>query len=185
LAHRHWARLGSAELVQLDQVGSCLGSVHFFHLQEVPATAVAYIARQVGVPAEEFLHYDWEGRAVKYLKLPILRSALLAALVVASEDSSFYPVCSTKGGRPPWANKANTTIIAHSISKGDGELLEWVLANEWILTYNNVCYEGVHAGCSWLWSLGNVLNRGLPSQFCGQNVNLLDFGRLREQLFPA
>src|SRR5580692_408784 len=41
---------------------------------------------------------------------------------------------------------------------------------EWILTYNNVCYEGVHAGCSWLWSLGNVLNRGLPSQFCGQNV---------------
>jgi hypothetical protein len=79
--------------------------VHFFHLQEVPATAVAYIARQVGVPAEEFLRYDWEGRAVKYLKLPILRSALLAALVVASEDSSFYPVCSTKGERPPWANR--------------------------------------------------------------------------------
>jgi len=30
-------------------------------MQEVAATAVAYIARQVGVPAEEFLRYDREG----------------------------------------------------------------------------------------------------------------------------
>ena len=40
-------------------------------MQEVPATAVAYIARQVGVPAEEFLRYDWEGRAVKYHRAQI------------------------------------------------------------------------------------------------------------------
>jgi hypothetical protein len=34
-------------------------------------------------------------------------------------------------------------------------------------------------------SLGNAFDRGLASQFCGQNVYLLDFGRLGEQLFPA
>jgi len=32
----------------------------------VSTTAVAYIAGQVGVPAEEFLRSDWEGRAAKY-----------------------------------------------------------------------------------------------------------------------
>jgi hypothetical protein len=37
----------------------------------VPTTAVAYIARQVGVPAEEFSRYDWEGRAVKYHRAQI------------------------------------------------------------------------------------------------------------------
>src|ERR1700739_3274403 len=37
----------------------------------------------------------------------------------------------------------------------------------------------------WLWSLGNAFDRGLASQFCGQHVYLLDFGRLREKLFPA
>ena len=35
-------------------------------MQEVPTTAVAYIARQVGVPAEEFSRYDWEGRTVEH-----------------------------------------------------------------------------------------------------------------------
>jgi hypothetical protein len=40
-------------------------------MQEVPTTAVAYIARQVGVPAEEFSRYDWEGRAVKYHRAQI------------------------------------------------------------------------------------------------------------------
>jgi hypothetical protein len=38
LADRHWARLGSAKLVQRDQVGSCLGSVRFFQLG--PSTVV-------------------------------------------------------------------------------------------------------------------------------------------------
>jgi hypothetical protein len=33
--------------------------------QEVPTTVVAYIARQVGVPAQEFSRYDWEGRIVQ------------------------------------------------------------------------------------------------------------------------
>jgi hypothetical protein len=40
-------------------------------MQEMPTTAVAYIARQVGVPAEEFSRYDWEGRAVKYHRAQI------------------------------------------------------------------------------------------------------------------
>ena len=40
-------------------------------MQEVPATVVSYIAGQVGVPAEEFSRYDWEGRAVKYHRAQI------------------------------------------------------------------------------------------------------------------
>src|SRR5258708_19473153 len=35
-------------------------------MQEVPPTAVAYIAGQVFVPPEEFSRSDWEGRAVNY-----------------------------------------------------------------------------------------------------------------------
>lgn len=31
-----------------------------------PLRVEDYIARQLGVPAEEFSRYDWEGRAVKY-----------------------------------------------------------------------------------------------------------------------
>lgn len=33
---------------------------------EVPGQAVAYVGRHVGVPAEEYLRYDWRGRAIKY-----------------------------------------------------------------------------------------------------------------------
>jgi Domain of unknown function (DUF4158) len=39
--------------------------------EEVPATVVAYVARQVGVPVEEFSRYDWEGRTVKYHRAQI------------------------------------------------------------------------------------------------------------------
>ena len=51
-------RLGFAILLKVFQYAARLP----LSMQEVPATAVAYIARQVGVPAEEFLRYDWEGR---------------------------------------------------------------------------------------------------------------------------
>jgi hypothetical protein len=40
-------------------------------MQEVPTTAVAYIASQIGVTAAEFSRYDWEGRAVKYHRAQI------------------------------------------------------------------------------------------------------------------
>ena len=60
-------RLGFALLLKFFQYAARFP----LSMQEVPATAVAYIARQVGVPAEEFLRYDWEGRAVKYHRAQI------------------------------------------------------------------------------------------------------------------
>ena len=54
-------RLGFAVLLKFFQYAARFP----LSMQEVPTTAVAYIARQVGVPAEEFSRYDWEGRAVK------------------------------------------------------------------------------------------------------------------------
>jgi len=60
-------RLGFAVLLKFFQYAARFP----LSMREVPATAVAYIARQVGVPAEEFLRYDWEGRAVKYHRAQI------------------------------------------------------------------------------------------------------------------
>lgn len=66
-------RLGFAVLLKFFQYAARFP----LSMQEVPTTAVAYIARQVGVPAEEFSRYDWEGRAVKYhraqIRLPARR----------------------------------------------------------------------------------------------------------------
>lgn len=60
-------RLGFAVLLKFFQYTARFP----LSMQEVPTTAVAYIARQVGVPAEEFSRYDWEGRAVKYHRAQI------------------------------------------------------------------------------------------------------------------
>lgn len=38
---------------------------------EVPGQVVAYIGNQVGVPAEEYLQYDWQGRTIKYHRAQI------------------------------------------------------------------------------------------------------------------
>jgi hypothetical protein len=35
------------------------------HAREIPKAAVGYVARQVGVPPDEFSEYDWTGRQVK------------------------------------------------------------------------------------------------------------------------
>jgi Domain of unknown function (DUF4158) len=60
-------RLGFAVLLKFFQYAA-----RFPHSrQEVPTTVVAYIASQVGVPAEEFSRYDWEGRTVKYHRAQI------------------------------------------------------------------------------------------------------------------
>jgi hypothetical protein len=60
-------RLGFAVLLKFFQYAARFP----LSMQEVPTTAIAYIARQVGVPAEEFSRYDWEGRAVKYHRAQI------------------------------------------------------------------------------------------------------------------
>jgi hypothetical protein len=43
--------------------------------QEVPATVVAHLARQVGVAAETYVAYNWRGRTIKYHRVQI-RTAL-------------------------------------------------------------------------------------------------------------
>src|ERR687886_1872956 len=42
---------------------------------EVPAAVVVHLAKQVGVPAEAYVAYDWRGRAIKYHRAQI-RAAL-------------------------------------------------------------------------------------------------------------
>ncbi|MFD8827280.1 DUF4158 domain-containing protein [Streptomyces sp. NPDC059605] len=39
--------------------------------EEIPAPAVAYVAQQVKVPAEEWVAYDWAGRAIKRHRVEI------------------------------------------------------------------------------------------------------------------
>jgi hypothetical protein len=76
IGRRAWQRQRAERLLSVVR-SHCLGfavllkffqyTARFpFSMQEVPTTAVAYVAGQVGVPAEEFSRYDWEGRAVKY-----------------------------------------------------------------------------------------------------------------------
>jgi integrase len=43
------------------------------HKAEVPGQAVSYLGRQVGVPAEEYLRYDWGGRSIKYHRAEVRR----------------------------------------------------------------------------------------------------------------
>ena len=38
---------------------------------EVPGQVVAYIGNQVGVPADEYPSYDWQGRTIKYHRAQI------------------------------------------------------------------------------------------------------------------
>jgi hypothetical protein len=44
---------------------------------EVPPAVVKHLASQVGVPADAYLAYDWQGRAIKYHRAQI-RAARLA-----------------------------------------------------------------------------------------------------------
>jgi TnpA family transposase len=39
--------------------------------QDVPGTIIESIAGQIGIPAEAWRHYDWEGRAIKYHRAQI------------------------------------------------------------------------------------------------------------------
>jgi hypothetical protein len=60
-------RLGFAVLLKFFQYAGRFP----LSIQELPTAAVASIAGQVGVPAEEFSRYDWQGRAVKYHRAQI------------------------------------------------------------------------------------------------------------------
>ena len=41
------------------------------HMHELPGAVIVRVARQVGVPAELFPHYEWSGRTTKYHRVQI------------------------------------------------------------------------------------------------------------------
>ncbi len=55
-------RLGFAVLLKFFEIDARFPQ----HAGEVPAAAVAYVAEQVKVPAEEFATYSWSSRSIKY-----------------------------------------------------------------------------------------------------------------------
>jgi len=42
-----------------------------YHKHEVPSPAVAYLAKQVGVPTEQYVQYPWSGRTIEYHRAQI------------------------------------------------------------------------------------------------------------------
>ena len=91
-------RLGFAVLLKFFQYAARFP----LSMQEVPTTAVAYIARQVGVPAEEFSRYDWEGRAVKstaHRSVPSSAFASQRCKMPRSWPSGYLSTCCRKAIR--------------------------------------------------------------------------------------
>lgn len=74
----HWALLSDEKQLLGNKTGvTRLGfavMLKFFqhegrfprHGQELPVVVVTYLAHQIGVESEEWDHYDWDGRAIKY-----------------------------------------------------------------------------------------------------------------------
>jgi TnpA family transposase len=60
-------RLGFAILLKFFQNEGCFPR----QSQEISVAAVEYLARQIGVPATEWAHYDWDSRAAKYHRTQI------------------------------------------------------------------------------------------------------------------
>ncbi|MFE2595599.1 DUF4158 domain-containing protein [Streptomyces sp. NPDC059396] len=60
-------RLGFALLLKFFEVEARFPE----NAEEIPAPAVAYVAQQVKVPAEEWAAYDWAGRAIKRHRVEI------------------------------------------------------------------------------------------------------------------
>ena len=83
-------RLGFAVLLKFFQYAGRFP----LSMQEVPTSAVASIAVQVGVPAQEFLCYDWQGRAVKYHRAQI--RAFVGFREATVQDA---------GGLPTWLSE--------------------------------------------------------------------------------
>ncbi len=64
---RDHSRLGMAALLKFYQLEGRFP----YHKHEVPSPAVAYLAKQVGVPTEQYVQYPWSGRTVEYHRAQI------------------------------------------------------------------------------------------------------------------
>ncbi|MGZ4525793.1 MAG: DUF4158 domain-containing protein [Mycobacterium sp.] len=53
---------------------------------ELPATAVAFMAEQVGVPAGDLAGYDWTGRSIKYHRAEVREAFCFRESTVADEQ---------------------------------------------------------------------------------------------------
>ncbi|MDQ6776875.1 MAG: DUF4158 domain-containing protein [Actinomycetota bacterium] len=53
---------------------------------KLPATAMAFVAEQVGVPAGELAGYDWTGRSIKYHRAQVREAFGFRESTVADED---------------------------------------------------------------------------------------------------
>ena len=60
-------RLGFAVLLKFFQAEGCFPR----HSQEISGAAIEYLARQIGVPAAEWIQHDWDSRAAKYHRTQI------------------------------------------------------------------------------------------------------------------
>lgn len=86
----HWTLLPDEQALLGNKTGcNRLGFavlLKFFQLEarfpeqknEIPKPVIAYLAKLVDVPGEEFHAYDWQGRSIKYHRA---QSALFSAFV--------------------------------------------------------------------------------------------------------
>jgi hypothetical protein len=61
-------------------------SARFPRDRELPATAVAFMAEQVGVPAGDLAGYDWAGRSIKYHRAQVREAFCFRESTVADEQ---------------------------------------------------------------------------------------------------
>ena len=68
IEHKHGAtRLGFAVLFKFFQYAGAFPRAP----QDVPLTVVDYVAQQVGVPADTWTQYAWDGRTIEYHRAQI------------------------------------------------------------------------------------------------------------------
>lgn len=82
-------RLGFAALLKYFQQEGCFP--HSPH--EVPATAIAYLARQAGVVAALWFQYDWDGRTIKYHRAQIRTHLGFREATVADAEAAIAWLC--------------------------------------------------------------------------------------------
>jgi hypothetical protein len=68
---------------------------------ELPDEAVAYVARQVGVPASDLGFYEWDGRTVEYHRAQVRKFLGFRECTVASSARSGTGRTATAGGSAP------------------------------------------------------------------------------------
>jgi TnpA family transposase len=82
-------RLGFAALLEYFQQEGCFP--HSPH--DVPATAIAYLARQAGVVAALWFQYDWDGRTIKYHRAQIRTHLGFREATVADAEADIAWLC--------------------------------------------------------------------------------------------